>query len=158
MDIRPADIILVRGTGFTDHVIEGVTLSPYSHATGLVKPNELIEAQAFRTTGYQGLDFYKGSSDIFTCDELTDDQRQRIVAFVMAEVGTRYDYALIGRELEHYVLHVDLPFVEGDGRHDCSTLWADAYRWVGVDPCPGIKYPTPGDLGKSTLLRMLGSF
>lgn len=156
--IRPADLILVRGSGVLDRAIEGITHSEYSHATGLVKPNELIEAQAFRTTGYQGLDYYQGRSDVYTCDSLTDEQRQQIVAFVMREVGTRYDYELIGWELEHYVLHVDLPFVEGDSRHDCSTLWSDAYRSVGVELCPGIKYPTPGDLAHSPLLNKIGSF
>ncbi len=156
--IKPADLILVRGDGLIDKAIEEISHSPYSHVAGLVKPNELIEAQAFRRTGYQGLDYYHGVSDVFTCDSLTDEQRNQIVAFVMKEVGTEYDYLLIPWEFEHYVFHVDLPFAEDDARHDCSTLWSDAYRSVGVDLCPGVKYPTPGDLGTSMRLRKLGSY
>lgn len=158
MDIKLSDIILVRGTGLIDESIEHITHSPYSHATGLVKPNELIEAQGFRKTGYQGLDFYRGQSDVFTFDALTDEARQRIVDRVMQKVGTGYDYVLIGWELSHFILHLDLPYKEGESRHDCSMLWVDAYRSEGYDPCPGIEYPTPGDLGNSALFRKVGSY
>ncbi len=155
--IKSADLILVRGAGLVDRAIEKISNSQYSHCTGLVKLNELIEAQAFRKTGYQGLDFYQGSSDVFTCDSLTDEQRQQIVAYVVNEVGSKYDYLLIPLELGHFVFHVDLPYSEGL-RHDCSTLWSDAYKSAGVDLCPGIEFPSPGNIGDSGLLRRVGSF
>jgi len=157
LEIRPADIILVRGTGFTDHLIERVTHSAYSHATGLVKTNELLEAQALRRTGYQGIDAYQGCSDVFTCDQLSDAQRQRIINHVSAHIGEQYGYALIPWEGVHYLLHVDIP-IDEHVNNDCSTLWASAYRAEGFDPCPDIEYPTPGDLGNSALFRKVGSF
>lgn len=155
-EIKPADLILVRGTEGAAFIIESLTQSPYSHVAGLVKPNELIEAQTFRKTGYQGLDIYDGCSDVFTCDQLTDDQRHQIVKFVTDQVGTGYSYRLLGWELEHYILHIDSNFVP-NGKYDCSTLWCEAYRSVGIDPCPGIRFATPGDLGRSVAFRKAGS-
>lgn len=154
---RPADLIFVRGSGPIDRLIEIVSRSPYSHVAGLVKPNELIEAQGLRKTGYQGLDFYDGCSDIYTCDSLTDEQRQGIVDFVTKQVGTKYDYGLIAWEAVHFLLHIDCPYSEGK-RHDCSTLWNDAYKSVGINLRPDLKYPSPGELAQSKLLKKVGSF
>jgi hypothetical protein len=148
------DLILVRGTNCIDKGIEGITHSPYSHAAGIVKENELIEAQGFRKTGYQGLDFYSGHADLYTCDALTDEQRHKIVDYVAAEVGSHYDYLLIVWEAIYHLFHWFLPYKEVNKRI-CSTLWSDAYLAAGVNLCPGIRYPTPGDLAKSPLLRKI---
>jgi hypothetical protein len=153
MEIKPADLVLVRGTGPVADIIKRVTNSPYSHVAMLVKPNELIEAQGFRNTGYQGLDFYQGCSDIYTLDMLTEDQRARIVAHMMQEVGGKYDYKLLAWEFGHYVFHLDLPFHEDTGHHDCMTAVAEAYRVV-VDPWPGRPYPVPGNIEQ---FRKIGS-
>lgn len=156
-NIRTADLLLVRGGGFMDKVIEFVSHSAYSHVAGVVKDNEIIEALGFRKTGYQGIDSYAKESDLFTCDALTDDMRKQVVQFVVNTVGTSYDYFLIAWEAEHFLLGIDYPYKE-NGTYDCSTLWADAYKSVGIDLCPGIEYPTPGDLSESKLLRHIGSF
>jgi hypothetical protein len=158
MSIQPGDLILVRGIGWTDRVIESVTHSPYSHVAGLVKTNELIEAQAFRRVGYQALDYYAGGADVYTCDALTDAQRAQIVEYVKRAVGYRYDYLLLAVEAARYLLHVCLPYREPFRSRICSTLWSDAYRAAGVDLCPGIRYPSPGDIAQSKLLRKVGPF
>lgn len=157
MDTKIADLIFIRGKGPISHIIENVEQSPYSHVAGLIKPNELYEAQAFRKTGYQGEDFYDGYSDVYTCDILTDIQRDKIIRFVLTKLGTKYDYEILGWELIHYYLHFDIPYHENN-RYDCSELWNDAYKSVGVDLCPGLEYASPGDLSQSKLLRKIGSF
>jgi hypothetical protein len=157
VEIKPADLILVRGSDLIAEAIEGITHSPYSHVAGLVKPNELIEAQAFRKTGYQGLDFYDGAADAFTCDQLTDGQRAQIVSNVTAYVGTHYSYMLLLWELLRYSLGVIiLPGVDWQPII-CSTLWARAYRDAGIDLCPGVRFPTPADIATSPLLKPIGS-
>ncbi|GIM47050.1 hypothetical protein DNHGIG_25990 [Collibacillus ludicampi] len=155
--IRPGDLIFVGGSDLLGRIIEEVTDSPYCHVAGLVKENELIEAQGFRKTGYQGLDYYAGRADVYTCDSLTNEQIKEIVEYVTDFVGTRYDYLLLAWEWARYKLHRVWPYKETKTRI-CSTLWADAYREAGVDLCPGIIYPTPGDLAKSSLLRKVCSF
>jgi hypothetical protein len=157
MEIKQADLILVRGDDLIGKTIKFITHSPYSHLAGVVKPNELIEAQGFRRTGYQALDFYAGKVDVFTCDELTDEQRTQIVAGVTRYVGRRYSYMLLGWELLRYTFGVMLMPSKDWQPIICSTLWADAYHAAGVDLCPGIRFPTPADVANSKLLRMVGS-
>jgi hypothetical protein len=157
MEIKPADLILVRGEDLIGNTIELITHSPYSHVAGIVKPNELIEAQGFRRTGYQALDFYAGKADVYTCDELTDEQRAQIVANVTRYVDRRYSYLLIGWELLRYTFGVMLMPSKDWQPIICSTLWAEAYRQAGVDLCPGIRFPTPGDIASSKKLRKAGS-
>lgn len=158
MVIRRADLILVNGAGIISDTIERITRSPYSHVAGVVKEYELIEAQGLRKTGYQGLDFYAGAADVYTCDELTDEQRARIIANVTRCVGRRYSYLLIAWELIRYSVGVMIvPTWEWEPIV-CSTLWInEGYRRAGIDPCPGIRYPTPGDIAKSPVFRKVGS-
>jgi hypothetical protein len=159
-EMRLGDLVLVRGTEGLSREIEWITHSPYSHVAGLVKPNELIEAQAFRRTGYQALDTYSGCADVFTCDHLTDEQRATIVAGVERYIGRRYSYLLIGWELLRYTLGTMLiPKKSWHPAVICSTLWVvEGYRYAGIDICPGIRYPSPADVGNSKSLRKVGSF
>lgn len=156
MEMKTCDLILVRGNDGVSHEIEWVTHSPYSHLAGLVKPNELVEAQAFRKTGYQGLDYYQGCSDVFTCDIATDEQRIQMVENVERFVGSHYSYLLDAWEFARYVFGITIMPSEDWQPIICSTLWANTYRSVGIDLCPGIRYPTPGDVGNSKLLRKIG--
>ena len=155
--LKPADLIIVRGDGPVDKVIEAVSHSPYSHVAGVVRANEVFEAQALRTDGYNGLDFYRGYSDIYTCDALTDEQRQNIVLRVLANAGRHYGYKLILWEAEHYLLHWD-PDYNDDEDPDCSQLWGNAYRAEGFDPCPGLPVMSPGDLATSPTFRYVGPY
>jgi uncharacterized protein YycO len=148
---RLGDLIIVKGLTWIGKEIESITKSEYSHIAGLVKTNELIEAAGFRKTGYQGLDYYAGLADIFICPSVTEEQREIIVNYTIQEVGSQYDYLLILWEAIRYMTHVLLPYTEMKSRI-CSTLWSDAYLAAGIDLCPGVKYPSPGDLAKSKSL------
>jgi uncharacterized protein YycO len=150
--MKPADLIFVRGHDIVSRAIEDITDCPYSHVAGYVKDNELIEAQWYRKVGYQTLDHYDGLYDVYTCDQLTDTQRKLIIEYATKRIGTRYDYLLIAWEALRYLAHITLPY-HNDYRVICSTLWSDAYRYAGIDLCPGIRYPTPADLAQSKLLR-----
>jgi hypothetical protein len=155
--LKPGDLVFVRGTDWISREIEYITHSTYSHVAGVVNDTQLIEANAFQKTGYVGLIHYTGRADVYTCDLLTDEQRRHIIEYVRSFVGTRYDYLLIVWEAARYLLHLVWPYYEGKARI-CSTLWSDAYRSAGVDLCPGVKYPTPGDMAQSKLLRKVESY
>lgn len=157
MEIRNADLILVRGTGPISRAIENVEHSPYSHVAGVVKNNELIEAEGFRKTGYQALDYYAGHADVFRCDSLTIYDRKKIRELAEKEVGGQYDFVLLFIELIRYWAGVILPYKEPPKVRICSTLWAGIYRKAGIDLCPRIRYPSPGDIAQSKLLRKVGS-
>lgn len=150
-----ADLILVHGDGWISQGIEDITHGKYSHVAGIVKPNEMVEA-GWRKVQYQGLDYYNGQYDVLTCDMLTDEQRQRIADYAMKQVGKRYDYLLLLWEFIRYEFGLFLPYINTDSVI-CSELWSDAYRSVGVDLCPGVKYPSPNELANSKLLRKVNA-
>lgn len=157
LEMRPGDLIFVRGKGLVVKPIKLVTRSKYSHVCGYVKKDLFIGVQDFRKTRYEVLKRYEGVSDVYTCDILTSWQRAMIVTYAKSELGSRYDYLLLGWEAVRYLFGITLPYSR-NGKRICSTLWADAYRTAGVDLCPGVKYPSPADLIKSPLLRHIGSF
>jgi uncharacterized protein YycO len=155
MIIKPADLILVRGTGWISKAIEDVEHSPYSHVGIVIKPNEIIEAEGFRRTGYNGLDAYRGMADVYTCDEATDQQRQQIVDYLIKKVGTHYCYRLLAWEYIRYKTGIQLPFDPGPYNRICSYLATDAYTKNGLNLWPRIRFPTPGDVPGP--LRLVGS-
>jgi uncharacterized protein YycO len=152
------DIGLDKGTGWISKAIEDFEHSKYSHATTYIGYDNLIEAEGFERTGAVPIEKYKGQLDIFTCDSLTDAQRQEIKKYLIKEVGSRYDYLLILFEAIRYGLHIALPYKEPFKSHICSTLVVDAYKSVGIDLCPCTKYPSPADLSNSKLLRKIGTY
>ena len=152
------DIVLVKGQNSLSRVIEGIEESIYSHAAGIVKENEIIEVVLFEKTSYESLDSYKGYTDIFTCDILTNEQREGIVKYAENQLGSYYDLPLLFWEFIRYATHMILPYKQIFHSYICSTLWADAYRSAGVDLCPNIKYPSPKDLSESKLLTKIGSY
>jgi uncharacterized protein YycO len=156
--MKPGDLILVRGNSFISAAIEDISNSIYSHVAGIVKENELIEAEGFRDIGYQALDYYKGKADVFVCDILTDEKREKIVEYVKNEIGGKYDYPLLFVEAARFLLHITFPYKEKFNCRICATLYVEAYRSVGIDLTPGIKYPSPGDVANSKLLRKVMSF
>lgn len=154
--MRDGDICLDKGKDWISRAIEDFEHSGYSHATVYID-GQLMEAYGFKLTGYTSIDKYKGELDIFTCDILTDENRKNIKQFLDKQIGTHYDYLLLFVEAIRYLLHITLYYKEPFHSHICSTLAADAYKSVGVDICPGIKYPSPGDIANSKLLRKIGS-
>jgi hypothetical protein len=152
------DICLEKGTGLISKVIEECENSKYSHATTYIGYDNLIEAEGFERTGAVPIEKYKGQLDIYTCDSLTDAQREGIKQYLSKQVGSHYDYLLLLVEAIRYIFHVVLPYKEPFKSHICSTLVADSYKSVGIDLCPGIKYPSPADLSNSKLLRKIGTY
>ena len=90
------DILLVHGeNSIISRAIEDLEGSIYTHTAGIVKENEIIEAEGFKATSYEPLSKYTGYTDIFTCDILIDKQKDGIVKYVEKEVGSHYDWVLL---------------------------------------------------------------
>jgi len=86
-------------------------------------------------------------------EELSDEERTRIVARAHALVGTPYDYpAYIGFALEVLKLRTGGqldPVFQNDHWRVCSALVADCYAYAGIDVDPGQQgsnLVTPADL------------
>lgn len=157
LKFQSADLIFIRSKRWIDFPIKLVTQSQYTHVAGYVDSNNLIEAQGLRKTGYVTPDTYLDVSDVYRDPTLSLQQREQIVTFAKREIGSQYDYVLIGWEALRLVFGTVLPYAKNN-RRICSTLWADAYKSAGVDLCPYHSYPTPSDLVKSPHLRKIGTF
>lgn len=157
-DMQPGDLIFIRGTEGIAGPIKKITRSPYTHIAGVVVNDQLLESQALRKTGHQALETYRGVSDVYICPSVCTAERREIVKFAMQWFGTRYDYLLFGSLAFRHLLGEGMPLYANKGRHICTTLWTQAYRSVGIELCPGIEYPTPGELSQSGLLQYVGSF
>lgn len=156
-EIQPGDILLLSGNHWVDKIIKLVTQSPYSHVAGVVNPNQVVEISPLSTVRYKDLQEYNARADVFTCNQLSEDDRKKIVDYVTAKIGTSYDYNLIIWEASRFLLNWKWPYENKDSNL-CSTLWSDAYREAGIDLCPDVKFPVPGDLSKSRYLHKTRSF
>lgn len=155
MELKPCDLILVRGQGFVSSSIEEITHSPYSHVCGYIGNNTLVEAEGFEKTGQVSISKYDSNDyDVYRCDGLTDNQKEGILRYITNQIGGHYDYFLLIIELFRYLFHLALPYKEPYKSNIYSSLWAMAYRSIGIDLCPN-KYPSPADVSESKLLRKI---
>jgi hypothetical protein len=88
---------------------------------------------------------------------LTDNARNTILLYLDKQVGSHYDWILLGLEGIRYIFHFMPFYKEPFYSHICSTLVSDAYKKAGINLCPGIIYPSPKDLSQSKLLRKIKS-
>lgn len=151
-EIQPGDILLISGNTLVDKIIKLVTRSPYSHVVGVVNPNQVVEILPLSTARFKKIQDYTGRADVFTCERLSNDDRRKIISFVMGKIGASYDYDLIIWEASRYLFNWVWPYDNKDSSL-CSTLWSEAYRKAGIDLCPDVKFPVPGDLAKSRYLH-----
>lgn len=156
--LQPGDLIFIRGNQGVAGPIKKLTRSPYTHMAGLVLNDTVIESQGLRRTGYELVDTYRGVADVYTCADISYEQRQKVVSFVKQEIGTKYDYLLICWMACRYIIGDVVPLIASKKRRICTTLWADAYRAAGIELCPDIEHPSPGELSKSKYLKFVGSF
>ena len=156
-EIQPGDILLISGNTLVDKIIKLVTRSPYSHVVGVVNPNQVVEILPLSTARFKKIQDYTGRADVFTCERLSNDDRRKIVDYVTGKIGASYDYYLIIWEASRYLFNWVWPYDNKDSSL-CSTLWSEAYRKAGIDLCPDVKFPVPGDLAKSRYLHKVGIY
>lgn len=156
--MQPGDLVFIRGTEGVAAPIKKITRSPYTHIAGVAVDNHLLESQALRKTGYEPIDTYRGVADVYSCPYVTDSERRQIVEAAKEWLGVRYDYLLFGFLAARHIIGPNVPVYASRRRQICTTLWVEAYRSVGIDLCPGIEYPTPGELASSSFLEHVGSY
>lgn len=159
--IKPASLILVYGK---NHILgkiidEFENDGTYSHVAGFVGEDDIIiEANGVASAIYNTLYEYVGKADVYICDSLTDKQRKAIVDYAQNQIKIKgkYDWKLIFLEAFFYIFKWMPKYKEPFNKKICSVLWNDAYKSVGVDLCPNIRYPNPQQISESKLLRKVG--
>lgn len=155
-DLMPCDILLIKGEGrgFIPETICDIQNSIYSHSAIIVKNETIIEAGWFNVK-FNNLDYYKGRIDIYRCLELNNLLREKIIYYLIKQLGKRYDYKMLIWEFIRLKLNIILPYFNTNSVI-CSELISDGFRSINIDLTPNIKYPSPSDLSNSSLC-MIGS-
>ena len=91
-------IALYKGTSFISRIIRWRTWSDYSHAAWVCRDGTVIEAWVGGVRRVPGLlSQHKEDTtiELYEVAGLTEDQRDRIEAFLAAQIGKPYDYTAI---------------------------------------------------------------
>lgn len=154
LNLKIGDLIFYKNPTLIGKEIRELQNSPYSHVAGVIKPNELIEADWFGVE-YEALDTYVGMSDIYRCD-ISDIQREQLAQYVTKQLGKRYSYLLLAWEFFRYKFNITLPY-KNKNSIICSKLWNDGYRFIG-NPLSDYIFASPDDLIDGGKIYKIGSY
>lgn len=169
--VSVADLLLFRGRRPRDAVVRWLSDSDYTHVGVVVRVDGVpccVEASG-EGVGLTPLDAlvsgYHGGLDHFACHGLDGAARERVQAYLMAQLGKPYDYvtgfgfmallalgvrASVARQLARRGARGAV----GD-RWLCSHLVAEAFAAAGQPLLPRRvnRYVSPADLTRSPVLR-----
>jgi len=130
-----------------------ITNSYYSHVGIIISNTQIVESDGVSGfVRYRDIEDYRGKAVIYTCDSLSDKQRQDIVYFAKKEVGRRYDRLLLLWLFVKYVFRLKLPYIN-DSSMICSELVNKIFKSsIGIRLSKK-RFPIPDDVINSKLLR-----
>jgi hypothetical protein len=159
--MRPGDVLLVEGNSRVSSAIKYLTNSTWSHAAIFVgkdalKPlgrhpeHELVEANLGEGVVTARLKKYRTfNTRICRPIGLTDADLERVIAFIIARIGTRYDLRNVIDLLRYLLPNPPVPMrfrrrmiALGSGdptRAICSTLLAEAFHAVRYPILPLVR-------------------
>lgn len=146
---------LHRGTGLVSKAIQWQTRSPYSHVSVMCRNGCGIEAREGKgvrvTTDWLKFKAPGERVDLFVV-EVTPAQADSIEAFLLDQVGKKYDWTMVFRFVSRQQASRD-----ESGKWFCSELAFAAFQQAGVDLLRDTQpwEVSPGLLGKSPLLRLV---
>ena len=150
--MNPGDVLLLRrGTGILDRIVQIVTTSPYYHAAIVIDGGYLVEAR-FHGVAMRPVSEYGDRADVFQVLGATDAQREKACEFAKTKLHLPYGWKDILIDALNLGLHIPVGYRwKTYGHYDCSALVALAWATAGhpLTLCP---VPTPGELGWSVAL------
>lgn len=158
MEILPGDILFMWGESIVDDAIELVSRGP-SHCALFLDKQTLAEAQAGRESGTTLLSDYLNTNDrleVWRDETLTDEDRQKIVAYAKAHFGIHYDYLAILAELARFEAGININSFHEGKRRICSSYVNDCSKAVGRNWGNVAYTPAPVDLLKGGKLTKKG--
>ena len=159
MEYKRGDILACKNNSYLSKFIRFLTKSKFSHLAIIVNKNEIIEADGIiGHICYRNISEYKNYADIYTCDNLTDEQRNNICKYAISKVGQKYDYYLLFVLFVKQVFGVKIRIRDGE-KDICSELVNDAYfNGAGVILSKK-RFPIPDDVifNENNILRYVGS-
>lgn len=150
MTLQIGDLILVRGNGPIDRLVEWAENGRYSHIGIYAGGDLILEAQGMRKVGYAHLGAYTGEYDVGHVFGATDSQRQAALASATKRIGRRYAWRLIVLLALKLLFHLDRPYKE-EAALICSTYALDVWRDAGINLTNADK-PTPQQIADSPVI------
>lgn len=165
--LKPYDILLYRGKGFTSWLIEVGTKSAYSHVAVVIDPGIFIgiESNTGHQSGVRAMDLRKANDkevDVFRVKAENSFDGGKVLSFLVAHLGAGYDYLGVGwlgvlkaaswvtggKFQGHNAFQIDKDYF-------CSELVYQAFKEGGLDIVPQVPdadITSPGDIAKSAVL------
>jgi len=155
MEYKIGDILACKNNSFLSFAIRFLTKSKYSHLAIIINENEAVESDGIAGfIKHKNINEYKNYADVYTCDNLTDEQRINIGKYAVSKVGQKYDYYLLFVLFVKFVFGIKIKIK--DSENDiCSELVNDAYKSVGLELSKK-RFPIPDDVLKE--MRLIGSY
>lgn len=151
VNIKPADIILMKGSSTISKEIEVITQSQFSHAALVFDPEKKLTIEATPNGVMNGdLNKYTGCSSVFRLKEINNEQSEKILKFAAQQLGKPYDYEELIELFLRYVFQIQISDFE-KGRYICSTFVNSAYVSAGIRLTKQ-NIPSPEDIFESPLL------
>jgi|GEM_PF-1221200 hypothetical protein len=172
-ELKALDILLYRGKGFTNWLIEVGTSSPYSHVAIVVDPGISlgIESNTGHQNGVRAFDLRKidlSRVDIYRIKPgcLDKVQKEKAVSFLVDHLGAGYDLiGVIGLGLLKILSFITFGSTkkwnnnfQKNRDYFCSELCYAAFNSGGLDIVPAVPdadVTSPGDIAKSALIELV---
>jgi hypothetical protein len=131
-----ADIIACYPTTFISKIICWVTSCPISHFALKMSDTLIVEASWFGAK-ISKLSDYSGKYKVLRCNTLSEEERNKIVAYSINRIGFGYDYLyLVGLGLNFISKSLYLPVRtdwDNSNKDVCIELIIDGYRSVSYN-------------------------
>ena len=148
---RIGDYGVVSSNGFLAKLIRLGTISRWNHAFIYVGDNQIVEANPTGVAISPLANYPKVAWNMH--EELSDDQRTKIVDYAKSTVGRPYNFGIIAVLALRAIGIKIFPKKATDylAKHEgyiCSELVAEAYENAGFPICPAVDLCNPGDLAE----------
>jgi uncharacterized protein YycO len=138
-----ADIIIYKATGIVGRLIGFISHSEYTHVSIYLSENRIIEST------WKGVKINKFKDEkgmeIYSFTNLTEDDREKIIQYIMSKINSKYDYSLLLTII--FERWFGIKPADRQDSYICSELIDMAYNSIGIDIFKG-RYlnPTPQEL------------
>lgn len=171
-DLKPGDILLYKGKGFTSRIIQLFTGSDYNHVAVVLEPKVFlsVESNTGHQAGVRAVDLRKidfKEVDVYRIKPEFTYDLSKVVSFLVGHLGAKYD--LMGVVFLGFLKILSLftfltwkPFNTFQIKKDyfCSELVYEAFATGGLDIVPQVDsadVTSPGDISESPLLIKIES-
>ena len=160
--------MLYKGTGFTSHVIQWGTESPYSHVAIVGEPGIAlgVESNTGHQDGVRAIDLRKLSEetvDLFRLKPEFPIDKGKVISFLVDHLGAGFDYlgvtwlgVLKGVSVLTGMKYQPYNQFQKEKDYFCSELCYQAFMAGGLDIVPQVgeaDVTSPGDIAASERLQ-----